>query len=267
MRNLERYIQIALQLVPTEKWLQRPTLRHPDLNPNNIFISEDFEIVSIIDWQHSNILPLFLQAAIPAHFQNYGDPESEELRQPQLPQDIDEMEEEDRNKDLELYRRRHLHFYYIGATAKNNNQHFEALMHDGGLLRRKIFQHAGEPWEGNNIPLKGDLIQVAQDWPATTISRAGDDGNPSPCPISFTDSEIETTMQAVMKQEEADSQMEILRNAIGINVDGWTSHEGYEQAVLGAAEMKRQAVGYADSEFEREMTLRHWPFEDHDEKE
>lgn len=263
LQNLHRYLQVTRQLVPEDKMLHRPTLRHADLNPNNIFISEDFQIRGIIDWQHSTVLPLFLHAGIPAHFQNYGDPVSENLEEPRLPHDLDEMDDDDREKELELYRRRHLHFYYLGATAKNNGSHFQALMDQGGLLRRKLFQHAGEPWEGNNIPLKADLIRMTQHW--SELVPQGIDG--SPCPIRFDNGEIGETLQGMAKQEEADSQIEILRNALGISVDGWVSHEGYQDAVAQAAEMKLQAIEYAESDLEREMTVKHWPFGDYDEKE
>ncbi|KAM0717867.1 hypothetical protein Q7P37_006199 [Cladosporium fusiforme] len=265
--NLEIYLQHAARLVPNEDWLNRPTIRHPDLNPNNIFISDESEVVSFIDWQHSKILPLFLQAGMPAHFQNYGDPESEDLVQPQLPDHLDELDEDDREKELELYRRRHLHFYYVGATAKKNDSHFQAMMHPAGMFRRKIFQHAGEPWEGNNIPLKADLIRMMQHWndfspPKGTIS----DSKPQ-CPLSFDTHEAEKVLDGAMRQEEADGQMDILRNVIGISSDGWVSHEGYEEAVSQASEMKKQAIEYAESDAERELTIRHWPFDDHDEDE
>ena len=39
LRNLEKYMQIAAQLVPKDEWLCRPAMRHPDLNPNNVFIT------------------------------------------------------------------------------------------------------------------------------------------------------------------------------------------------------------------------------------
>ena len=161
-KNLEMYLQIAERLVCEQEFLDRPTLRHPDLNPNNILISDKADIVALIDWQHSKIIPLFLTAGIPAHFQNYDDPVSEALAQPQLPNDLADLDEEDRAKELELYRRHHVHCYYVGATAKHNDRHFKALMHPAGLFRRKIFQHAGEPWEGNNVPLRADLVRVMQ---------------------------------------------------------------------------------------------------------
>ena len=144
-KHLGVYLQIVDRPFPKEPFLNRPTLRHPDLNPNNILISEEADIVGLIDWQHSKILPLFLQAGTPSHLQNYGHPVSEDLSQPQLPQDVDDLEEEDREREFELYRRRHVHFHYVDATAKHDDRHFKTLMHPAGLFRRKIFQHADEP--------------------------------------------------------------------------------------------------------------------------
>jgi hypothetical protein len=77
------------------------------------------------------------------------------------------------------------------------------------------------------------------------------------CPIPFDDSEAGATIDAAMKQEEADAQFEILRNFIGISVDAWVTHEGYNNAVAQAAEMKEQAIAYAENEAERDLTVRH----------
>lgn len=264
-QDLETYLKIADRLVPNEGWLNRPTFRHPDLNPNNIFISDEADIVGLIDWQHSKILPLFLQAGIPDHFQNYGDPASDDLIQPQLPDNIDDLDEEDREKELELYRRRHLHFYYVGATAKKNDKHFQALMHPAGLFRRRIFQHAGEPWEGNNIPLKADLVRVMQEGKSLDNSSRIISESHSQCSIPADGPEADAVLNAAIKQEEADSQMEILRNVIGISADGWVTHEGYDDAVARVSEMKEQAIAFAENELERDLTVRHWPFDDHDE--
>lgn len=87
------------------------------------------------------------------------------------------------------------------------------------------------------------------------------------CPIPFDDSEAGATIDAAMKQEEADFHFEILRNFSGISVDGWVTHDGYNNAVAQPAEMKEQAVAYAENEAERDMMVRHWPFDDNDEAE
>ena len=121
-----------------ESILSRPTIRHPDLQPNNIFVSDSLTIVGLIDWQHCSILPLFLQAGPPKYFQNYGDEESERLTRPQLPEGFDQLSQEEQDVLKDLYRRRQLHYYYIAATARLNKDHFEACTNEHGMLKQKL---------------------------------------------------------------------------------------------------------------------------------
>ncbi|KAJ5481517.1 hypothetical protein N7475_000329 [Penicillium sp. IBT 31633x] len=68
---LTNYLKLAPYLdVPSGHRISRPTLRHPDFSPNNILVNTSNDVVGIIDWQHTVILPLCLCARIPDHFQN-----------------------------------------------------------------------------------------------------------------------------------------------------------------------------------------------------
>jgi hypothetical protein len=51
-------------------------LRHPDLQPNNIFVSNNGGVTSLI------VLPTFFAAGIPDSFQNYGDSGSQMFMPP-----------------------------------------------------------------------------------------------------------------------------------------------------------------------------------------
>jgi hypothetical protein len=62
--------------------MNRFCIRHPDLQPSNIMVKKSvdsgkWEIISLIDWQHTCILPLFLHAGIPQRLQNHNDPVSD----------------------------------------------------------------------------------------------------------------------------------------------------------------------------------------------
>lgn len=82
---LTNYLKLAPCLdVPSDHRISRPTLRHPDFSPNNILVNKSNDVVGVIDWQHAVILPLFLCAGIPDHFQNWGDPLSETLSKPEV---------------------------------------------------------------------------------------------------------------------------------------------------------------------------------------
>src|ERR1700744_1806334 len=72
-RNLDRYLRMARYLIPKKGSLLRPILRHPDLQPHNIFVSKDYKVVGLIDWQHASALPLFLHAGVPEYWKHTSD--------------------------------------------------------------------------------------------------------------------------------------------------------------------------------------------------
>jgi len=63
--TLRKYLTVVPHLAPKPPELHLPTIRHPDLSPSNILVDDSGDITGIIDWQHTTILPLFLQAKIP----------------------------------------------------------------------------------------------------------------------------------------------------------------------------------------------------------
>ncbi|KAE8350855.1 phosphotransferase family protein [Aspergillus coremiiformis] len=256
IRSLEAYLKIAPELLPSNELL-RPLLRHPDLQPNNIFVSDDLDIVGLIDWQHASVLPLFLAAGIPKFFQNYDDPESLAFRPPPHP-DLSGIDEEEKADALEVFRRRHTHFFYLAFTQRFNEPHFCAIDQPTNMLTRRIFSHAGEPWEGNNVPLQADLVLITKLWHEYSTG---------PCPISFPSAEADSIMHLQNMQEEVDLYLKRIRNAIGISVDGWAPPDEYEAACSRARQMKIDGLASLDTEYEREMTGRHWPFDDHNEDE
>ncbi|RAK73131.1 phosphotransferase enzyme family protein [Aspergillus fijiensis CBS 313.89] len=247
--SLEFYLKIAPELLPPDEFL-RPVLRHPDLQPNNIFVSDDLDIVGLIDWQHASVLPVFLAAGILKFFQNYDDPGSLDFRPPPTP-DLDDMEEEEKAEALHVFKRRHTHFFYLASTQRFNGPHFRAMDQATNMLTRRIFTHVGEPWEGNNIPLQADLVLISKCWHRFSTS---------PCPISFLTTKADSIMHSQGEQEKVDLQLKQIRNIIGIGVDSWTPLEEYEAACARARQVKIDGLASLDTDHEREMTKRHWPF-------
>jgi hypothetical protein len=264
--SLEKYLRVAPHFIPTSPELNFPVLRHPDIQPNNIFISEDYRVTSLIDWQHATALPTFLAAGIPNSFQNYGDAESRSFTPPRLPIDLDSLDELDRVQAREEFRRRHVHFFYLGFTQRFNQQHWRALEEETDLLRRRIFDHAGEPWEGVNTALQYDLVQVSQSW--DKIVPLDSDGTAPTCPVSFTQKEAEQIDALDDSHRDADGDVEQINELLGIASDGWTLKERFESAMSKSAEIRERALASAgDDPWLREMSERHWPFDNYDEDE
>jgi hypothetical protein len=216
--SLEKYLQIAPYLVPRDEFLSRPTLRHPDLNPHNLFVSEDFTITGVIDWQHSSVLPLVLQAGIPATFQKFGDEVSRSLKMPRLPESFETLGEADQQKALEQHRKRELHYYYFISTFKHNKPHYNAMKPGSTMPKQKLVEYASVPWEGDNISLKAELIRAIQNWPVLATDNAN--GSVPTCPIDFPDGEVAECLSLQDEQYLIDVNMEKVRDRIGISTDG-----------------------------------------------
>jgi hypothetical protein len=262
--SLRDYIRLAPYLVPTCSKLNRPILRHPDLQPNNIFVSEDHNITGLIDWQHSLVLPTFLAAGMPNQFQNYDDEESMSFTPPRLPDDFESMDEDDRARAQEEFRRRHIHFFYLGFTQRMNEPHWHALEQETGLLKRRIFHDAGSPWEGLNTPLQMDTLRVSQNW--SKIASANEGGAVPACPITIGEQEAQRLATLDESLREVDSEMERITRFLGIASDGWTSNESFESAMERARLIREEGLdAVSDKPWLREMSERHWPFDDCDE--
>ena len=145
VKNLGRYLRLAPSLVPDDDSLGAFCIRHPDLTDSNLKVSTDssgLQILSVLDWQHAAVLPLFLLAGMPEVIQNEEDEVSRRMVKPRLPDDFDKLPEEKQEWERELFRRRLVHYHYNLSTAAHNRIHHKGLVYPLNPFRRRIFIHA-----------------------------------------------------------------------------------------------------------------------------
>ncbi|KAL4735270.1 kinase-like domain-containing protein [Aspergillus similis] len=230
--NLEKYLQIAPYLIPRDcPALHRPVIRHPDLQPNNIFVSSELEINGLIDWQHSTVLPLFLQCGIPRSLQNYGDEITDSLQTPTLPRNFDEIR---------------------GDTTVPTCGTFPQAPTSLSLY----FHHASDPWEGDNMTLKADLISLSRNWGEVNRDAR------RPCPIFFSDDESSECLRLAREQSDVDEQFQACQKAIGVANEGWVPVEYYDEAKGRERKLKADALDAAETEEERARIDKNWIFDD-----
>ena len=127
VENLNRCLRIAPFLAPRYVPLDHFCIRHPDLRPGNIIVSRtpgsEVHITSVIDWQYTSILPLFLFADIPEEIENIEDTASRYAERPSQPENLDSMDADKRGSEMERYRRRLVHYHYVKGTEKYNEIH------------------------------------------------------------------------------------------------------------------------------------------------
>lgn len=169
-----------------------------------------------------------------------------------------------------LLRKRQLHVFYIAATEKFNLVHYNALAYDFSVLRRKLFEHASQPWEGDNITFKADLIKLSQNWSgiiSTTTTTSNDAKQPPSCPIQFSEDEIKQSLHIHNEQLDSDQQLQACKDAIGMGSEGWVPIDQYDDALQRTSLVKAGILQAAESEFDRRMINEHWMFDDFDEGE
>ncbi|GJJ07193.1 hypothetical protein Clacol_001393 [Clathrus columnatus] len=261
MENLDRYLLIASSLIPRHPALNQFRIRHPDPQPSNIFVSRSSDsslhIVSLIDWQHTSILPMFLLAGIPNQIQNYDDPISDSMTRPSLPENLDDLDKVQQSKEKELYRRRLVHYHYIKSTVAYNELHLAALAYPIEMLRRRLFSYSSDPWEGETLDLKVALIGATKNW---EILMGGD----TPCPVVFDPEDICKTMELDEKKRRMDEILELCQEFIGCGSQGWVPAERYEEAMRRNKQLKERTLAKAKSEKERAEIAAHWPLDDMD---
>jgi hypothetical protein len=221
--SLQKYLQTSSGLIPDGEELNRPVIRHPDLRPSNIFVSEDLEITSLIDWQHSVVLPLFLQSGIPDLDGSIelapNSPES-----PSLPDNLTACNDDSRQEQLGKFHQRKLHHFYMTETSRHNPMHYEALTLPLSVGRRKIYDLTCAPWQGDNIPLRSSLISLAQQWAQITARPD------VPCPISFTLEEEQECLRLDELEQEAAEQLQGSMEILGLGPEGWVPCDNFDAA-------------------------------------
>lgn len=245
-------------MIPRPTELSRPALGHPDLRPSNVFVSKDLQITSLTDWQHANILPLYLQCGIPDDLDNTKDPVSRSLDKPELPPNFNGLTDEEQYRELGLLRKRQLHYFYITETASKNKTHFDALTYPLVIGRKEVFNLASAPWQGDNVALQSSLIFIKQNWESFSDL---------PCPIAFTEEEESERLRLDDLEQVSAVAWQEIHDELGIGPDGWVANERYEDVKRTVKELKKDSLEEAETEFDRRVIREHWLYDDMDEDE
>jgi hypothetical protein len=261
---LECYQLLTPHLLPKDPShpFNKPTLRHPDLTPGNIFVSpETGRISCLIDWQHTIIQPRLLAAGYPRAFENPDDELSPVLVEPKLPEDFESLQAEEKVAVRELYRRRLLFFGYRVLNGHFNQPHIAALRDPLLLGRQMLVDRAGRQWEGNLITLKGAIVRTAQFW------EHFPDVEDIKCPVQFEQTEIDEFAGNEDSWLKMSVTMEQWRKRVcNMTEKGWVRNENYEEAKKNLEELKEEIrLQCEGDEDDIQAFQTGWPFRDREE--
>ncbi|KAL2865292.1 aminoglycoside phosphotransferase family protein [Aspergillus lucknowensis] len=125
---LESYLRLVKYFLPTDPSIMTAFLWHPDLHAENIFVHPErpAEVLGIIDWQSSELLPLFDHARQP-YFLDYDGPPSTGIDPPAFPEGFDKLDPAKKAEAQDLYLKMSLSALYRRFTYSNNITLFNAM--------------------------------------------------------------------------------------------------------------------------------------------
>ena len=235
----------------------------------NIYVNPEdpTKIVSIIDWQHTQISPLFLQARWPV----FLEPKEGYPIGPvpiDFPDDFDSMDEDDKALATYEWREACVTKAYEARMYLDNGDAYKAMV-DLPRVFKELFIRSGQVWQegGCTAALRECLIEVYRSWKDINL--------PGEPPIFFTESESPLDHEQKKKFEDYKTRHaahSFAQHYLNTDSEGWISPDlDFDEKIqqnrqlfeLYASDMA-MAMGLAEAEDEgrrsREEIKQIWPF-------
>ncbi|KGO73228.1 Aminoglycoside phosphotransferase [Penicillium italicum] len=226
---LNSYLRLVRYLLPTDKSVMASFLWHSDLHTENIFVNPErpTQILGIIDWQSTELLPLFEHARQP-YFLDYDGPSVEGLEPPTLPDNINELSSAKQLEATRLYMSMSLSALYRNLTYRDNPVLYEAMefrqtkSFEMLLLAQNLFVDGEALYQTSALDLE-------KEWPDMPGVQAF--GNP-PFPVQLSASEIRSLERDVSSTIRGMELLAHLKNSLGElwPEKGVVRHDQYDDA-------------------------------------
>ncbi|KAK0106136.1 hypothetical protein ONS95_004638 [Cadophora gregata] len=261
---LQRYLKLSPAMIPppgTNEDTHSPTLWHPDLHLDNIFVDpETKKITRIIDWQSASVMPLFYQCGVPRMFQHPGTVR-DNWELPDLPEDYDTLEpnekasiDSDRESEICLK-------YYKAETNSQNPRHWAALLQlqlHNTVIRTEPSRLVPNVWEDRDVFfLRQALLSIIEQWQ----DLCPDSGT---CPVSSNQQELALHAAEEESMGNVGEILRMFREGWGVPPSGMVDPGGFDEVLGAVDELRSSFVEEGDDEVERELFGKIWPFRDTD---
>ncbi|OJJ42964.1 hypothetical protein ASPZODRAFT_154943 [Penicilliopsis zonata CBS 506.65] len=258
---LRNYLRLVKYLLPTDPSITSAFLWHPDLHAENIFVRPErpAEVLGIIDWQSSEVLPLFDHARQPYYLDHDGPP-STGLDPPAFPEDFDKLDSAEQAEAQDLYLKMSLSALYRRFTYNTNTTLFKAME----FRQTASFEM---PLLAQNLLIDGEAfyqsrcLDLEEEWTALPGVQAA--GNP-PFPLQFSAEEVALIDGDVSGAVRGMELMQNLRQSLGPMWPdkGVVRPEQYDEVKRLLKQAKAELLDQlAHSEAERVAWEEAWPFD------
>ncbi|GFN11009.1 phosphotransferase enzyme family protein [Aspergillus tubingensis] len=256
------YLRMVHFFLPTDDSISSAFLWNPDLHVANIFVNPEnlSEVVGIIDWQSSEVLPLFDHARQP-YFLDYDGPPATGLSPPDFPHDFDQLNADEKIKAERLYLNMSLATLYRKLTYGKNKRLFKAMeFQQTSSFDMMLF--------AQNLLIDGEalyrarLLELEEEWPCLPGVQVS--GNP-PFPLQYTTGEVSSIHEDADKASRSMGLMRGVKESLGElwPEKGIVPPERYDEVRELLRHVKTELIQQlANSEEEKIGWEKAWPFDD-----
>jgi hypothetical protein len=257
---LDKYLQLAPAMVPPlgAEDTHSPTLWHPDLHLDNVFVDpESKQITRIIDWQSAAVMPLFYQCGIPRMFQ-HSKKVADGWALSNLPENYDSLDQNEKARIDSNRKSETCHKYYEAETKTKNPRHWASLRLEYAEVRTEPSRLVVNVWEDRDVFfLRRALLAIVENWK--------DLGSQSDvCPVRFNEQELALHAAEEESMSNVGEILRLFRENWGLHPNGMVDPTEFDQIRTAVAELRNSFVESADDEAEKELFARLWPYQDTD---
>ena len=252
---LERYIRAvkAPGIAPYDSDLFQSVIWHPDLHSGNIITTPDvgrpMELLGLIDWQHSCLIPACLATPIPSAFVYQGDliamPAGFDM--PALPDDYETLSEGAKARVTWELKMAALHKGYSIIVARHPFRQRLARTPSRNLLILAA-KAADTCWVENFIQLRYTLAELQCKW-----SGLCDE------PVGFTMEELKEAVRVSRLPDQYEANCAAVFSELECGEDGVMSRATQDQVDAARSLCKDMAAQWDEAEFGGPFPLRPRP--------
>ncbi|KAI9840004.1 MAG: hypothetical protein M1819_000196 [Sarea resinae] len=259
---LQNYLRLVKFLLPVDRTISSAFLWHPDLHSENIFVHPErpSEVLGIIDWQSSELLPLFDHARQP-YFLDYDGPPVTGLGPPAVPENFDQLDSAQQKEAQSLYLNMSLSALNRKFISAKNKQLFSAMEFRQTTSFELMLLAQNLLVDGEAL-YQSRVLDLDREWSGLPGVQAA--GNP-PNPFQFSVDEASSIEQDASG---AIRGMELMQSLKGLLGEMWPEKgvvrpDQYDQVKGLLKQAKKEMVDQlAHSEAERIAWEKSWPFDD-----
>ncbi|PIA89672.1 Altered inheritance of mitochondria protein 9, mitochondrial [Cercospora beticola] len=261
LKAVDCYFELLHIVSPSDSVLNRPCIWHSDLHVENIFVDPDepTRITSIIDWQSSEVAPLYIHARQP-YLMDYDCDDTLSLERPRKPDYYSELSPGEKQRADQLLFDRSLCVLYRILVSKTVPDIWKCLQFRQTTAFDLILTARNLLTDGEAVYL-AHALELLED--GAPISGVEDQS--TTLPISFSAEEKKQIMSDIEAATLGMRAMSGIKDALGdlFPERGIVKSERYDEAKDALQQMKEQVIEqFAHSEEERAAWMRSWPFDD-----